>query len=96
MAQIRQLQNGGNTESPPANENTPKPQMLKVGNTEYSMDTYIRELENNFEGWLDSTDFNDKQKNEQRRLLPIFVQKLRSGVVTPLEGGGWRDSSLEM
>lgn len=96
MAQVRKLQNGGNTESPPANENTPKPQMLKVGNTEYSMDTYIRELESNFEGWLDSTNFNDEQKNEQRRLLPIFVQKLRSGVVTPLEGGGWRDSSLEM
>ena len=96
MAQVRKLQNGGNTESPPANENTPKPQMLKVGNTEYNMDTYIRELETNFEGWLDSTNFNDEQKNEQRQLLPIFVQKLRSGVVTPLEGGGWRDSSLEM
>lgn len=96
MAQIRKLQNGGNPESPPAEKNTPKPQILKVGNTEYSMDTYIRELENNFEGWLDSTNFNDEQKNEQRRLLPIFVQKLRSGVVTPLEGGGWRDSSLEM
>lgn len=96
MAQVRKLYNGGNTESPPVNENTPKPQMLKVGNTEYNMDTYIRELENNFEGWLDSTNFNDEQKNEQRRLLPIFVQKLRSGVVTPLEGGGWRDSSLEM
>ena len=96
MAQIKKLQNGGNTESPPAEESTQKPQMLKVGNTEYSMDTYIRELESNFEGWLDSTNFNDEQKNEQRRLLPIFVQKLRSGVVTPLEGGGWRDSSLEM
>lgn len=96
MAQIRKLQNGGNPGSPSAEENTSKPQMLKVGNTEYNMDTYIRELENNFEGWLDSTDFNDEQKNEQRRLLPIFVQKLRSGVVTPLEGGGWRDSSLEM
>lgn len=96
MAQIRKLQNGGNPGSPPAEESTQKPQMLKVSNTEYNMDTYIRELENNFEGWLDSTNFNDEQKNEQRRLLPIFIQKLRSGVVTPLEGGGWRDSSLEM
>lgn len=96
MAQVRKLQEGGQPEGPPATENPQKPQMLTVGNTEYSMDTYIRELESNFEGWLASTNFNDKQKNEQRRLLPIFVQKLRSGVVTPLEGGGWRDSSLEM
>ena len=94
MAQVRKLQEGGQPEGPPATENPQKPQMLTVGNTEYSMDTYIRELESNFEGWLASTNFNDKQKNEQRRLLPIFVQKLRSGVVTPLEGGGWRDSSL--
>ena len=96
MSQIRKLQEGGQPESPPVNESPQKPQMLIVGNTEYNMDTYIRELENNFESWLDSTNFNDDQKNEQRKLLPIFIQKLRSGVVTPLEGGGWRDASLEM
>lgn len=96
MAQIRKLQAGGQPTSPPTTDSPKEPQLFTVGNTEYNMDTYIRELENNFEGWLDSTNFSDKEKNEQRRLLPIFVQKLRSGVVTPLEGGGWRDSSLEM
>lgn len=96
MAQVRKLWAGGQPTSPPTTDSPKEPQLLTVGNTEYNMDTYIRELENNFEGWLDSTNFSDKEKNEQRRLLPIFVQKLRSGVVTPLEGGGWRDSSLEM
>ena len=95
MAQMRKLQQGGQLGAPPVNENPKKPQMLIIGNTEYNMDKYVRDLERNFEGWLESENFSEKQKNEQRRLFPIFIQKLRSGVITLTEGGGWRDASFE-
>ena len=95
MAQIRKLQEGGQSISSLTTKSPQKPPMLVVGNTEYDMDKYIQDLEKNFEGWLESENFNDNQKNEQRRLFPIFIQKLRSGVITLTEGGGWRDASLE-
>ena len=95
MAQMRKLQEGGQLVEPPVNETPKKPQTLIVGNTEYNMDKYIRDLERNFEGWLETENLSEKQKNEQRRLFPIFIQKLRSGVITLTEGGGWRDASLE-
>lgn len=73
-----------------------QPQLIKVGNAEYNMDTYIRELEQNFEGWLASTPFSEKQKNEERKALPIFIEGLRKGTITPREGGGWIDSSYTL
>ena len=69
MAQIRKLQEGGQPESLPTIKSPQKPPMLVVGNTEYDMDKYIQDLEKNFEGWLESENFNDQQKNEQNLLI---------------------------
>ena len=96
MAQIRKLQGGGQPVVSPNQDSPQKPQTFKVGDTEYGMDTYVSQLSKNLENWLDKTDFTEQQKREQRKLLPIFIEKLRAGIITPVEGGGWRDATLEM
>jgi hypothetical protein len=60
------------------------------------MDTYTKDLRDNFEGWLKSVKISKEEKAWQRRHFPTFIKKLKNGTITLNDDGTWHDSSLEM
>lgn len=80
MSQIQKYENGGGTEKP-------KVRTIKRGNEDIDLDRYIRNLEYNFDKWIDSRKMSDEEKQQVREAYVDMLNGYNDGSITAELGG---------
>lgn len=88
MSQIRKYESGGTSE-----KKKPETRTIKRGNDDIDLDRYIRNLEGNFESWLESRDLKDSEKAEVRKAYQDMLEGYNNGELTYQLGGSSNDST---
>lgn len=86
QVQIKKYESGGSSEKPQV-------RTIKRGNDDIDLDKYIRNLEHNFDSWLDSRKMNDKEKSAVREAYRDMLNGYNSGEMTAQLGNRSHDST---
>lgn len=75
------------------NQESKKPRLIKRGNEDIDLDRYIRNLEYNFDSWLDSRDLKKKDKDAVRTAYREMLDGYNNGTLTAGLGNRTVDST---